>query len=155
MKLIKIIIIVLCLTVLWFIFWCLYETGENEVYVLPKNFIGSVVIIFNSEDGKPEEYDKNKNRVYEVDSSGILRTRFKFQRGMSRKISYVSEDELMVYLYPNSTIWKDTLKKANNNVYVYNAGFGKDYWFLIGKLNQIDSLQKDLEIKWKLTSKKQ
>lgn len=153
MKIIKIIVIVLCVPIIWFMFWHFFEKGENEMYVLPKNFIGSVVIIFNSKDGKPEEYDKNQNRIYEVDSSGILRTRFKFQRGMSRKISYVSEDELMVYLYPNSTIWKDTLTKVNNNIYVYNAGFGEDYWFLVGKLSQIDSLEKDLEIKCKVSSK--
>ena len=147
-KTIKIIIIILSIPILWFTFWYWYEKGENEIYILPKDYVGSVIIIFNNEDGEKEKYDSENNRIYEINNSGILKTKFKFQKGKSREIVYRTENKTLTYLYPNDIIWKDTLNNEISNTYVYNAGFGNDYWFLVGKPSQIDSLNLDLEKKW-------
>lgn len=150
-KILKIIIIFLSIPTIWFTYWFLYEKGENEIYILPKNYIGSVVVIFDCKDGKIKKYDEHNNRIYEVDNTGILKTQFKFQNGKSRDIIYYSGNKRLRYLYPNDKLWSDIIE--NKNIYVYNAGFGNDYWFLVGKINQIDSLDLNLEKKWKLFAK--
>lgn len=149
-KIVKIVIILLSLPVIWFAFWYWYEKGENEIYILPRDYRGSVIVFFDNENGKEEKYDDENNRIYEIDNSGILKTKFKFQKGKSRDIIYKSENKTLKYLYPNDILWNDTITKKNNNTYVYNAGFGNDYWFLVGSLDQIDSLNLSLEKKWNL-----
>ena len=43
--------------------------------MLPRGFVGPVLIIFNQPDGEPREY-KDGKRVYRIPSSGVLRTQF-------------------------------------------------------------------------------
>lgn len=154
-KITKIVIVIISIPIIWFTFWYWYDKGEDEIYVLPKDYCGSVIIIFNDQNGKDEKYDIKRNRIYEIDNSGILKTKFKFQKGKIRNIIYKSNNRTLKYLYPNDILWNDTISKTNNNIYVYNAGFGNDYWFLVGKLDQIDSLSLSLDKKWSsLTSPK-
>ena len=80
-KIVKIVIILLSLPVIWFAFWYWYEKGENEIYILPRDYRGSVIVFFDNENGKEEKYDDENNRIYEIDNSGILKTKFKFQKG--------------------------------------------------------------------------
>jgi len=47
--------------------------GEQEIIVVPKDFKGYIIIIFNQKNGTPTKYE-GKKRVYEIPSNGILRT---------------------------------------------------------------------------------
>jgi len=62
------------------IFFGVYDTyrykGE-EVHILPSNFKGEVNILFNVPYGVPEEHDSTGARIYRIDSTGKLYTRFK------------------------------------------------------------------------------
>ena len=49
--------------------------GEQEVVVVPQNFRGYIIIIFNQKNGSPPKYE-GKKRVYEIPRSGILITQF-------------------------------------------------------------------------------
>lgn len=51
------------------------DNAENEAFILPKNYTGYILIIFNQSNGSLPKYD-GKKRVYEVPVSGILRTSF-------------------------------------------------------------------------------
>lgn len=51
------------------------QPGEDEVHLLPEDFSGPVIIIFNQADGQGQRYEGDK-RVYEIPESGILRTQF-------------------------------------------------------------------------------
>ncbi|MGY0408754.1 MAG: DUF6843 domain-containing protein [Polaribacter sp.] len=68
------------------------STGEKEIYLLPKDYTGYIVLIFNQEDGAEKKYEGDK-RVYEIPSSGILKTQFKPNSGWS---------ELSEFYYENS-----------------------------------------------------
>ena len=51
------------------------DIGEQEIIVVPKDYTGYVLVIFNQKDGIPTKY-KGKKRVYEVPENGILKTQF-------------------------------------------------------------------------------
>ena len=58
------------------------STAENEVFILPKEYRGYVLIIFNQKNGVPSKYNGEK-RVYEIPQNGILKTQFKLNDGLS------------------------------------------------------------------------
>ena len=64
--------------------------GEQEVIVVPKNFKGYIVIIFNQKEGTPIKYE-GKKRVYEIPKNGILRTQFKINDGWREFAEYYYE----------------------------------------------------------------
>jgi hypothetical protein len=53
---------------------------ENEVFILPNNFTGYILVIFDQKDGKPK-MNYGMSRVYEIPASGILRTQFDSKTG--------------------------------------------------------------------------
>jgi hypothetical protein len=47
--------------------------GEEEIFVIPKNYTGYIVIIYNQKGGVKPKYENNK-RVYEIPENGILKS---------------------------------------------------------------------------------
>lgn len=137
-----------------FVFWKWKNTGEDEIFVLPDNFEGAVIVLYNEKNGQPEKYDKKGNRVYTIPENGILKTKFKFQTGW-RDIIYTRRNgKELRYLWPSDKVWNDTItKKGNDSIYVFNASYSDDFWFLVGKMRDIDSLGKEMDKKWKTFSK--
>lgn len=132
-----------------------YYEGKGEVFVLPDNYTGAVIILFDESDGIPEKIDELGDRVYEIPSSGILKTKFKFQEGF-RNVNYKTVNgKKLRYLWPADKVWNDTLQnKLNDSIYVYKASYAKDYWFIVGKIHEVDSLQKVMMKKWEPYSEK-
>jgi hypothetical protein len=55
-----------------FLFKCKYlQKTENEVFVLHKNYIGLVIVVFNQKKGV-KSYKKNNYRIYKIPKNGIL-----------------------------------------------------------------------------------
>jgi len=52
--------------------------------LIPKNYQGVVVVIFNQKDGLPENFD-NRSTVYEIPSNGILKTQSRPIKGWHRR----------------------------------------------------------------------
>lgn len=53
------------------------KSREKEKHIIPKELIGSQIIInYNQEKGEKKKYE-NGRRVYEIPSNGILNTKFK------------------------------------------------------------------------------
>lgn len=52
-----------------------HSRGEDEVVILPEDYTGYVVIIYDQEDGASPRYE-DKKRVYEIPTDGILKTQF-------------------------------------------------------------------------------
>lgn len=57
------------------------HVGEKSIYLIPRGFVGNVVIVFEQIRGIPAEYKKGM-RVYRIPSSGILKTQFKPNYGL-------------------------------------------------------------------------
>jgi len=58
----------------------LSSCGEQEVVVVPDNYKGYIVVIFNQKNGEPIKYEEGK-RVYEIPQDGILKTQFEPDEG--------------------------------------------------------------------------
>lgn len=56
------------------------QRGEREIIVVPKGYTGYIVIIYNQKQGTATKYH-DKRRVYEIPSSGILKTQFSANYG--------------------------------------------------------------------------
>ena len=56
------------------------DHGEQEIIVVPKNFTGYILIIFNQKNGAPPKYE-SKTRVYEIPQDGVLKTQFEGNYG--------------------------------------------------------------------------
>ena len=81
------------------IFGC--SKKEKIAFILPENFIGYIIIIYNQEEGEKVKYDGD-TRVYEIPSSGILKTQFSADYGWSDfpKFYYTNNDSKeIVYFY--------------------------------------------------------
>jgi len=75
---------------------------ENEVYILPDNYIGYVIIIFGQEEGSEKKYFNGK-RIYDIPDSGILKTKFDANYGSSDFPEYYYNNTLI----PFKIDWED------------------------------------------------
>ncbi|MEW6774623.1 MAG: hypothetical protein AB1304_11605 [Bacteroidota bacterium] len=50
-------------------------TGEDEIVIVPKNYTGYIVIIYDQKQGAEPKYE-GKKRLYEIPANGILKTQF-------------------------------------------------------------------------------
>ena len=150
-KIIKIVIILLSLPLIWFAFWYWYEKGENEIYVLPDNYQGGVIILSDNENGNIEKYNNENERIYEIPKNGILKTKFKPQNGKWIKVKYKYKSGLELrYLWPSDKVWADTININSiykDSIYVYHSTSSGD--FIIGKPKDLGKHYLELKKMWK------
>lgn len=80
MKKILIGLVGLIFIVIGYLFWYYTSSGDEEIHLLPDNFIGVVFIRFEMKEGFSERFE-NRKRVYEIPSNGVLDTKFKVNEG--------------------------------------------------------------------------
>jgi hypothetical protein len=56
------------------------EQGEKEILILPKNFTGYIIIVYNQNNGSPAKLENGK-RVYRIPEDGILKSQFSNNTG--------------------------------------------------------------------------
>lgn len=148
--------IVLILLILFMISSC--STGEKEIYILPKDYTGYIVLIFNQEDGAEKKYEGDK-RVYEIPSSGILKTQFKpnsgwsefsefyYENSNSKKIPYTYEfkelnaDSIFVYGGTTGTANRDLAGKSVVRFSKYYIGNKKQIQEAIDKAKSLNYVE--------------
>lgn len=54
---------------------CTPKKSAPSIYIIPKGYIGEVILVFNYPIGKEKVY-KHKKRVYQIPKSGLLTTKF-------------------------------------------------------------------------------
>ena len=128
--------------ILLFLSSCLNQE-EPEIHLIPKNYKGPVIIIFDDKQGNPEKYE-NDNRVYEISQDGILRTQFKKQQGSiapgNLKYYYYDKNGRQEINYLLST--KDITDSAT---YVFSKELSNTtIRYLVGKLSEGDGYYKAL-----------
>lgn len=57
--------------------------AEDSVRLIPSGYTGPVLIIFNQSNGEKKEYEDGK-RIYRIPKSGVLRTQFEPNYGITR-----------------------------------------------------------------------
>lgn len=129
------------------------DSGEQEIIVIPKEYKGYVLIIFNQKDGNPIKYE-GKKRVYEIPQSGILKTQFKSNDGWREFTEYyyekiapenklssfaeikkVPKDTIVGFMGANGTV-KKSAESEERIEFVE---------FYIGTKSQIEQAQQELE----------
>lgn len=79
--------IVLCFS---FMHSCLFNTAEKEIFLIPEGYKGTIVILFNQEDGEKMKYQENA-RIYTIPINGVLYTQFTRTKGvLNHKYYYMS-----------------------------------------------------------------
>lgn len=134
----KLIIVgVIFIAIIGYLCWYYTSSADKEIHLLPKGFTGIVIIRFNSEQGKNEQYEDGK-RVYEIPANGILDTKFKPNEGWS---------DFPVYFYVDGNKRLPLTKK----VYSPNIGTAKSditnnnitfVSYIVSDEKHIDSLYK-------------
>lgn len=65
--------IIFALLIALFLFSC--DRGENEIYIVPKNYTGYIIVIYGQKKGTEPAFEAKK-RVYKIPSNGVLKTQF-------------------------------------------------------------------------------
>jgi hypothetical protein len=134
---------------MWILFLILFvgcNSGENEVYILPKDYVGVVYIIFSQKSGMQPKFEARK-RIYEIPPNGILKTQFGFNEGWHEMPEYYYADGdkriPISYQIENQKIETDKLQVCclqNGKSYKDNNEAIQYQRFFIGTKQQIDSL---------------
>ncbi len=133
------------------------ETNEKAVFYVPEGFKGTVVVVFEQENGREKEYI-NDERVYRIPKDGVLYSKFEepVKGTIYHKYYYVKNNsvlrEIKQYIPYSET---NTFKK--DSVYVleeFNGGHGffnkeneieKEVNYLYSSIGELSN--KDLLIK--------
>lgn len=136
---------------------------EEVVYILPEGYTGYVVVLYNQADGVEEKYEGDK-RVYEIPSSGILKTKFKADYGWSEfpefyygkidesnRIPYVYDfeqvptDKVVSYGGTSGTANKDLEGTSSVKFTNYHIGNKEQIKVSAERANSIDYVQLEAE----------
>jgi hypothetical protein len=125
-------------SILFFFSSCMNQ-AEPETHLIPKDYKGYVIVIFDEKNGVPKKYE-NGSRVYEIPSDGVLRTQFRKQKG------WIAPGKVNYYYYDNSERQKlEYLQstqgvKDDSKIYVFSEEIsGKTVRYLIGNLSEGDT----------------
>ncbi|MBV7269779.1 DUF6843 domain-containing protein [Winogradskyella luteola] len=72
------------------------KTNEKAVFYVPEGFKGTVVVVFEQEDGQEKEYINNE-RVYRIPKDGVLYSKFEEpnQGTIEHKYYYVENNNIL------------------------------------------------------------
>jgi len=68
------------------------EYAESETFLIPNNYTGVIVIVFDQEKGASKEY-KDKRRIYHIPKNGVLYTKFSPVNGILDEQFYYINDK--------------------------------------------------------------
>lgn len=99
---------------------------EPEIYLIPPNFKGWVVILFNQKDGTIPDY-KEGSRIYRIPSSGILKTKFGSNTGEFglNDVKFYFDGDSTRDMIPHFNLTKDSTL-TQSQIFRYANGFLAD-----------------------------
>lgn len=130
------------------------KKGEDEVFLLPKDFVGYAIILYNQPDGNSIKYVNNNKRLFEIPPSRVLKTQFNADYGRTDFPEFYFEaikDENRIPLVI------DAVNYSENKVNASMPDIGKVYKntnvsesvecsiFFIGTKNEINRASKEID----------
>lgn len=125
---------------------------EDVIFIIPKDYTGYVIILFEQENGREKEYEDQK-RLYKVSENGILKTKFEAEYGVGnfptffyeniegQQIPYKAEFERVEL--DNVNAFGGSVGKANKNL--EGTSFVRFALYYIGNKEQIQKAIKESE----------
>ncbi|GEM_PF-2412563 len=96
------------------------KNPNGELHILPKNYIGRVVILFNQKDGNDKTVVNGK-KVYNIPDCGYLKTKFPRPTGQLG----IPESQYFTYVYSNG----DTIPFLSNTSEIDSSMLNKVFAF--------------------------
>lgn len=96
------------------------QNPNGELHILPKGYIGRVVILFNQKDGREKQFVDGK-KVYNIPDCGYLKTKFLRPRGSLG----IPESAYFTYVYSNG----DTIPYLSNTSQVDSSRLNEVFSF--------------------------
>ncbi len=95
------------------------QQAEDSIRLIPDDYIGPVLIIFDQEDGEPEEYEDGK-RLYRIPKDGVLKTQFGTNFGIQHhQFFYVDSNGSRTKIQFVFDQNKDSLSKIEDKSKIY------------------------------------
>jgi len=96
------------------------QNSEKEIFILPYNYEGVVIILFNEKNGAKVVY-KDDYRLYQIPNNGVLKTQFTPNDGIllnPNKNSVFYQQDSLGHLEQLKVNWNN--KKSNNSSKMIN-----------------------------------
>lgn len=132
---------------------------EKSIFILPEDYTGIVVIIYDNANGLEKKYENDGVRVYEIPNTGILKTKFEADYGWSDFPSFYYENsnsqqlphyydfdkipdgEIVSYGGTSGTVNKDLEGKSTVKFSQYYVGNKEDIEKAIQNANSLDYIK--------------
>lgn len=99
------------------------EYAEPETFLIPNDFKGVIVIVFNQEKGEDKEYE-NKRRIYRIPENGVLYTQFSPVKGiLNEKFYYINKQGEHLNEINRIDLDKNPKENVNYILDQYDGGF--------------------------------
>ena len=102
---------------------CTAKRVDKEIHLIPKDYKGDVYILFNQKEGVSPKYGNKKERIYEIPSTGVLKTTFAPNKGAfskgDRRFYYTDKNgnKLRAFNYLTSfDLYHKTYEKAGSTI---------------------------------------
>ncbi len=127
--------------------------GKNDIFIVPKNYTGYVIIIYGQKGGDKPIYE-GKKRVFNIPSSGILKTQFdgNYEWKTLPEFYYnqiAPENQIRYILDPNKIPLDSVVAYGGTSATANKDLAGKDVIrysiYYIGNNGQIDSAYEKAE----------
>jgi hypothetical protein len=139
----------LFLIVILFLFCSCVQKSEDSIYILPKEYEGNILIVFDQSNGMEIE-QKDNSRIYKIPKNGVLKVRIKPKFGVGKISFYQSTIEQQNEIsYINSSDW-DNITNKQSKVVCWNLETGSDSdsnnkkrhfeVFSVGRVSKSDSI---------------
>lgn len=102
------------------------KSPEPEIYLIPKNYTGRIIILLNQKLGEEKEHE-GEFRVYRIPISGILKTKYSSNTGEFDldKMKFYFDDSNSRSEIPDFNIKRDSTY-INSQIFYYSNGIMED-----------------------------
>lgn len=108
---------------------CSNQVAEEVDILLPKNFVGNVLVVFDVEGSTLEEYMDGK-RIYRIPDSGILETEFPTNYGLSLLPRFYYYNEENKTEIPYVVHWDELDERNDTVVSTLETGNNSGFYYL-------------------------
>lgn len=105
---------------------CKYDLAENSLFILPEDYQGMILVVYDVENGKEVEYNENGTRIYRVPNTGILETKFKQNKGVSELPRFIYENSKKELHYMMPSDWENEKYKNSSEIIVAGMTTGNN-----------------------------
>lgn len=135
----------------WMLVGC--NSTDKEIIIVPKDYTGYILIMFNQPDGKEEIYEGSK-RVYEITQNGILKTQFSTNEGWQEFPEYYHEkisveNKLSSFVEIGKVPIDEVIGFRGSNGSIRKNSVDEDFvefaMYYVGNKSEIEEAQKEAE----------